>query len=485
MVRTRFILFLLAASGCLLLLSPGCDELVTETIKITIAGHPTAEYRIVDTGNLGDSGCLIGDTFKVWFEDASSGPVVKWIWNFGDSIFDTLYLDSGDNGDISHTYTRIGTFTVTLAVFDAGVGADLETKKNAVIIGHSIDSMTISASVVCPGDSIWATAHNPFGVETWNWNFGDGDTTTNSNPVQTHAYGSPGEYELKLTVNGDCGSTILIDTVNVLHCAQPYFTIKSHDISAGDTAYFTDSTPPAIIDTTTGDTLGIVDEWLWDFGEGTPDYYPTAPGTVNHVYDTAGVFEVTLTVTTDSGGVTSYADTIIVHPGVANFAFSDTTACQEPGTQFIVAFTRESAGDTAWLWDFGDGFTSSSQNTYHHYTTPGTYLVELTVYGGCGDSTTLQDSVPIVYSDQLADSIAFSITADTANDYRFTFTDLSPGAVVKYWEWDFGDDKSATDSVISHIYQDTGTYQVTLTIFNSCDTLVDSGEVVVDTTSNR
>ena len=40
----------------------------------------------------------------------------------------------------------------------------------------------------------------------------------------------------------------------------------------------------------------------------------------------------------------------------------------------------------SWLWDFGDGVTSSEQQTKYSYSDNGTYLVSLTVYDDLGAS---------------------------------------------------------------------------------------------------
>ena len=52
-------------------------------------------------------------------------------------------------------------------------------------------------------------------------------------------------------------------------------------------------------------------------------------------------------------------------------------------------FTNTSAGGTSWLWDFGDGDTSSAQNPVHTFSSPGTYTVTLIAYSaGCFNATT-------------------------------------------------------------------------------------------------
>ena len=476
MVRARFIFSILLAAGGLFLLGSGCDELVTETIQVTIAGHPTAEYTYTP-----DSGCV---PVTVSFDDASSGPIAKWIWNFGDTIFDTLFADSGDIGDVSHTYMEVGTYTVVLTVFDALDGSDQEAKKRAVIVGHNIDSVALSNVPACPGQEVIFEAFNPVGVSTWRWDFGHGTALTDSGLIQTHVYTNPGLYQFSLTVTGDCGQTILIDTVHVVPCPDPTFTMDAAEGCEPLTVTFT-GPPPEILDADSV-IVGVIVSWQWDFGNGTTSSKPA--DTV--VYNTAGEYEVTLTVETDSGGVATHTDSILVWPAISSFSAVPTSACQVGGFQFLVKFTRGPTGETAWRWNFGDGDTSLEQNPFHAYTVPGIYHVALTVYGACGDSSTdISWDDSIVYYDIL-DTAGFEISYDSDTvGSEFTFTDTSLAAVIENWRWDYGDGNDAFGSnlgVVAYAYDSADTFPVTLTIYNSCDSAkVTDTVIVVDPPAGR
>jgi len=65
---------------------------------------------------------------------------------------------------------------------------------------------------------------------------------------------------------------------------------------------------------------------------------------------------------------------------------ADFTASPISGvTPLQVTFTDQSTGDiTAWLWDLGDGSTSTDQNPSHTYDVAGTYTVTLEVFGTGG-----------------------------------------------------------------------------------------------------
>lgn len=71
---------------------------------------------------------------------------------------------------------------------------------------------------------------------------------------------------------------------------------------------------------------------------------------------------------------------------VANFTADKTTSCSG-----AIQFTDQSTGNpTSWLWNFGDGNTSTQQNPLHTYSTNGTYTVTLTVTNNIGSNTKTQ-----------------------------------------------------------------------------------------------
>lgn len=88
--------------------------------------------------------------------------------------------------------------------------------------------------------------------------------------------------------------------------------------------------------------------------------------------------------------VGAYADYLVYKggiphsvPPVAEFAASSTSSCSG-----LIQFTDVSTNNpTSWLWDFGDGTTSTLQHPSHSYTTSGTYTVVLTATNTYGDNT--------------------------------------------------------------------------------------------------
>jgi len=71
----------------------------------------------------------------------------------------------------------------------------------------------------------------------------------------------------------------------------------------------------------------------------------------------------------------------------ADFTGFPRTSCNPP---YEVTFQNLSQGDTAWLWDFGDGNTAFFPNPIHLYAAADTYTVQLISYGPSGSDTIIK-----------------------------------------------------------------------------------------------
>jgi trimeric autotransporter adhesin len=107
----------------------------------------------------------------------------------------------------------------------------------------------------------------------------------------------------------------------------------------------------------------------------------------------------------------------------ADFAGSPTNST----APLAVAFSDASNGyPTRWLWDFGDGSTSTASNPVHTYTVPGLYDVTLTTWdmGGQSSAKTREDFVTVLPSVATAAS-ADTFTSSTLPDKNYgAFTTL-------------------------------------------------------------
>jgi len=221
--------------------------------------------------------------------------------------------------------------------------------------------------------------------------------------------------------------------------------------------------------------------WSWNFGDGTTSTLQNP----SHTYSSAGIYTVTLTVTNSKGTntVTKSGYILVTMPPlpVAQFSGSTTTG----PAPLTVQFTDTSEfGPYVWLWNFGDGNTSTLQNPSHTYDTSGTYTVNLTVTNAKGSASTLAAGYITVYP---AGAPVAGFTATPVNGVAplaVQFTDTSTSGPTS-WSWNFGDGSTSTVQNPSHTYTTAGTYNVTLTSANTLGStsLTQSGLVYVTNTT--
>jgi parallel beta-helix repeat protein len=132
----------------------------------------------------------------------------------------------------------------------------------------------------------------------------------------------------------------------------------------------------------------------------------------------------------------------------------------------IVHFTDESIGViTSWLWEFGDGQTSTLQSPEHEYTAvgAGTYTVTLTVSGLGGSDVELKPNAVVICA--WPDANFSGNPTSVQVGHAVQFTDASTGS-IQSWHWDFNGDgvEDSTEQNPTYTYWQRGTYTVSLTV---------------------
>lgn len=375
----------------------------------------------------------------------------------------TFFWEFGDGSGISsqqnpsYIYPGTGGYTATLLVTDANgctasctlplvitVAPDVNAQGSATVTSIGCGTATVSFTDQSGG--------NPTG---WFWDFGDGTSSTQQNP--THTYTQPGLYSVMLVANNGVNydTTWLPNVVNI----PPYPV-------AGIDAVKTVGCEPFKVqfqDASSGATT-----WLWDFGDGSPQSSLQNP---YHTYTQAGTYTVTLTVTNSETGCSdTHTETAFIQvlqaPDV-NFTVSDSVVCAHDVVQFFDLSTNGPV--TSWLWDFGDGTTSTQQNPSHAYNTPagGGYWVTLTVTGP-GPAycpATLTKSHYIVVN--VKPTAAFSPTNTVLElpDNKVRFINYSWGYDNVLWNFNTGSPSTALNPVVT--FPDSGYYPIWLYAFTN------------------
>ena len=211
--------------------------------------------------------------------------------------------------------------------------------------------------------------------------------------------------------------------------------------------------------------VGGITSWFWDFGDGAT----STEQNPEHTYaQEGGVFSVTLTIESPECGTISTTYHLCVGEGgvVVGSACESFFFFEQPNTDALLTFQfiDFSLGDIdAWIWDFGDGTTSTQQNPTHTYATEGFYLVSLTVISGDCESSIqigITAGTNVWYGD-LACRAWFLPIINPAT-LEVYFINLSSADAVQF-EWDFGDGNTSTNPLAFHGYEAPGVYTVTLT----------------------
>jgi Zn-dependent metalloprotease len=295
----------------------------------------------------------------------------------------------------------------------------------AVGVGDEFDA-TVTADFSA---AITASCEAPFTVQfanesangsTYDWDFGDGNTSTDLNPI--HTYSAVGDYTVSLSVDGGtCGTDDLSipDFISV-NPNNPCTALMPEDGSqtltwctgtlyddGGPTGNYQDQNEL----TTTISPPGATSVTLTfsDFGfEESYDYLYVydGPNTGSPLIGQYDGFNLPNggTISSTGGSITlrQSSDLYLNESGFAltwecvqpnsaptpSFSGNPRTTCSGS-----VSFTDLSInGATSWLWDFGDGNTSTDQNPTHVYASEGNYTVTLTATNNFGSNVVSQNN---------------------------------------------------------------------------------------------
>jgi predicted GH43/DUF377 family glycosyl hydrolase len=196
----------------------------------------------------------------------------------------------------------------------------------------------------------------------------------------THTYGDNYNYSLTLTVSDDDGGSSSVSTTISINNVAPSIT----GIILPDTIYEGDS----VIFEASATDMGSDDltfNWNFDMGPSisnlyyndgiNPDPLPSPWGnfpfntsdSVNHTYGDNGVFALTLNVTDDDGGITTFRTNVSVLNVLPQIQLDGpSTVYENSPITLNVAAQDPGSDDLTIIWDWGDGFSSEIVTTYYN-----------------------------------------------------------------------------------------------------------------------
>lgn len=201
--------------------------------------------------------------------------------------------------------------------------------------------------------------------------------------------------------------------------------------------------------------------WDWDLGNGQLAKVKN-PSTT---YSQPGTYSVTLVVRNQNGvdaiTKTEYI-TVYSSPVISTLSADLTTACLPATIQFTGNASTEVGTISDWLWDFGDGSSSTQQNPNHTYTETGFYSVSLTVTSSNGCSRRVSRGRYIRMVAGISADFVNTAAAECRPPFGIAFTNESSGPGQLNYSWDFGNGTGSTDADPQAGYAADGDYLVQL-----------------------
>jgi gliding motility-associated-like protein len=326
----------------------------------------------------------------------------------------------------------------------------------------------VSATTICAGQGVTfsnATTPTP---SSFAWDFDGNGTVDSQSANPSYIYSSSGTYNPSLTVSygPGCDATLhnsvtinvqnsltaTIEATSTSGCVAPFTTTLSANVSGSGT--FT---------------------YNWIIGGQSVGNTQS----INHTFNTTGSFGVAVQITSSTGcsAAISQSNFISVQTPAVSFE-APSTLCF--GEALIPENITISGGATisTYSWDFdNDGVEDSNEATPSFiYTNHGSYTpsVTVTTSNGCTSSFTLQEAITI--QAPLIPTFSANTTISCAGQgIQFCI----PALDGNQYSWNFHDDSgwitmAETETCIEHIYEDTGYFDLSLSIVNGACNLIDT-----------
>jgi PKD repeat protein len=379
----------------------GCTDSVQQ--KIYVYPRTIADFTVND----GDC-----SPFMAHFTNQSVRGQT-YLWDFGDgSLLSTT--------DPSNLYFNLSgndtSYLVTLTTTSQYGCVDTATDIIDVYAQPDVEFIATPTFQMYPASTVDFTNMTNPGSWDFRWDMGDSFTTLLENP-QAHSYGTWGEYTIWLSASTEHCSDSVAHTIRIVPAAP---------IAEFDTII--PGCEPHTVQFRNNSIYG--EAYLWEFGDGTTstEFEP------EHTFEEYGIYNVKLTVTGQGGTEYAYRQVEVYRMPVVDFRVSPELVML-PDDE-IKLFNLTKYGDS-YMWDFGDGQTSSDENPRHLYNRIGQYDITLEVWTdeGCADLLVKPALITVEAGGYIYFPNAFKPDLDGGNGGYYSLSEPEMNNIFHpYWE---------------------------------------------------
>ncbi|MCR5555058.1 MAG: PKD domain-containing protein [Bacteroidales bacterium] len=390
------------------------------------------------------------DTIDVFL---NTPPISDTIICYGDSVkwdmnYQYPYTYQWSNGQVGEQFTtdKEGEYHVILTdSLQRQIGL-----KFYVTTTNQTQTLTAITPIdsLCNGNSI--TLQYP--QETANfhvvWSTGD------SNSLQT-VFTQTGWYVVQVQDSIGC---IGRDSIYVIKKGNaPLVSFTADNICMRDSTTF--------VNTSTTDDGSTIVLSEWTLGDGQ-DFTPaSALQGFKHLYDTAGMYRVSLHCVSSTGCEQEYAQTIAVY-SLPQPEFSPVEACEHSE----VAFDNQTQSEyrvKAYTWQI-DQDSSADEHPKYVFQTAGTYTVALAAETVLGCKDTISKTIVVKENPEVKISVSNTCLHDAI--YINDQTEVSPSQTIISRSWQVDKQEVAANNRIALTYDKEGRHEVKLAVqyINGC-----------------
>lgn len=263
------------------------------------------------------------------FTDASTGPIARRSWSFGDGA------TSGETNP-SYRFATAGNYTVTLTVFAADNTQSSTSRTISVMPAQPALEASFNWNPQSPttNDNIQFSDASS-GATSWSWNFGDGTSSNQRHPLKRYSAG--GVYNVTLTVGDGSRTASRTAAINVASGAPAVPLVSAEfDVPASARA----DEEISFLDRSMNATA-----WQWSFGDGATSTLQNP----RYRYRTPGTYRVSL-VASNAGGSSTRSREIVISAAIGSFESLVPVSAQTAGaggTDWRTELTIFNAGSTA------------------------------------------------------------------------------------------------------------------------------------------
>ena len=241
---------------------------------------------------------------------------------------------------------------------------------------------------------------------------------------------------------------------------NPIADFFNTEVCFGDTVSFTDN------------FSSNVTSWIYNFGDSigfSTDNNPI------YIYQNHGDFNVKLNVISDMGCEDSILKKLVVNKlPIPAFSSNAQQICDGDTVQFVNLSSSSSINS---LWSFGDSMFSHLTNPSHIFISNGGYDISLLIIDsmGCSNSIKLSNYIQV-----LSPKADFTSSGNSQNCSPVDIDFMNSSSIdANSFYWDFGDGSFSLAEHPSHLFLDSGFYNVSLieNLFGCKDTVKKGIEV--------